>query len=162
MFETINSTIFAFNGSNIVSKNFIDCFVLLGGCGSSLCLLIAIAIFSKNKDKKKISYSAAFPMLFNVNEIMVFGLPIVLNPIYAIPFLLTPIICFMVSYFFVAIGLCPQIINPDVQWTTPILLSGYQATGSIVASIIQLINVAIGVCIYFPFVKLDDYFTKNQ
>lgn len=161
VFETINSTIFAYNGSNIVSKNFIDCFVLLGGCGSSLCLLIAIAIFSKNKDKKKISYSAAGPMLFNVNEIMVFGLPIVLNPIYAIPFILTPIICFMVAYFFVAIGLCPQIINPDVQWTTPILLSGYQATGSIVASFIQLINVAIGVCIYFPFVKLDDYFTKR-
>lgn len=161
VFETINSTIFAHNGSNIVSKNFIDCFVLLGGCGSSLCLLIAIAIFSKNKDKKKISYSAAGPMLFNVNEIMVLGLPIVLNPIYAIPFILTPIICFMVAYFFVAIGLCPQIINPDVQWTTPILLSGYQATGSIVASFIQLINVAIGVCIYFPFVKLDDYFTKR-
>ena len=161
VFETISQTIFAYNEANIVSKNFMDCYVLLGGCGSSMCLLIAILIFSRNKEKRKISYSASGPMLFNVNEIMVFGLPIVLNPVYIIPFILTPIVCFMVSYFFVSIGAVPMISNPSVQWTTPILLSGYQATGSVAASILQLLNICIGVAIYTPFVKLDDFFTKK-
>ena len=159
VFEKVNTTIFAFDGVNIISKNFMDCYVLLGGCGSSFCLLLAIIFFSKNKERKKISYSAMGPMLFNINEIMVFGLPIVLNPIYAIPFVLTPLVNYIVAYIFSLSGALPLITNSEVMWTTPIILSGYLATESFMGSLVQLINLLVGTALYLPFVKIDDYFT---
>lgn len=160
VFNSLNSTVFLFNGHDIVSKQLFDTFVLMGGCGSLICLLIAIFIFSKNKQRKRIAKMSAGPMLFNVNEIMVFGLPIVLNPIYLIPFILTPIICFISAYCFIKSGVVPPISNSSVQWPTPIFLSGFQATNSWSGVFLQAFNLFLGVLIYFPFVKLDDYVYK--
>ena len=160
VFNSLNSTVFLFNGHDIVSKQLFDTFVLMGGCGSLICLLIALLIFSKNKQRKKIAKMSATPMLFNVNEIMVFGIPIVLNPIYFIPFIITPLIMLMTSYLFIKLGIVPPIVNSDVQWTTPIILSGIQATNSWKGAMLQAFNLVIGVLIYFPFVKLDDYVFK--
>lgn len=147
---------FAFSGGQIMSKPFLDTFVLMGGCGTSLCLLIALWIFTKSRRKKKLCRLTGVPILFNINELLVFGIPIVLNPIYVIPFILTPIICYNVAYLATTIGWLPHIINSSVQWTTPILISGYQATGSVLGSLWQLFLVAIGVAVYIPFVWLDN------
>ncbi len=136
----------------ILSKQFFDCFILMGGCGSAICLLIAILIFSKNKGMKSIAKTAAFPMIFNINEIMVFGLPIVFNPVLFIPFILVPTVQYLVAYIATASGLVP-IISSSIEWTTPVFLGGYTATGSVWGSILQLLNIIIGVAIYTPFVK---------
>ena len=163
--------------TEILTKEFFDCFVLIGGCGTTISLLIAILLFSKNRGKKSLGIAAAFPMLFNINEMMVFGLPIIFNPIMLIPFITAPLVCYSVAYLAVATGIVPM-ISSEVAWTTPILLGGFRATGSVAGSILQVVNVVISVLIYLPFVRmLDkwddkryreeynafvDYFRKNE
>lgn len=141
--------------SCIVTKQFFDCFVLMGGCGATICLLVAILLFSKNRGRRELGAVAAMPMIFNINELMVFGLPIIYNPIMLLPFLITPIVCYCISYFAVSMGWVP-VITGNIEWTTPIILGGYYATGSIAGSILQIINLMVGILIYAPFVKLLD------
>lgn len=139
----------------VLTKEFFDCFVLMGGCGASICLLIAILLFTRSRATRGLGYAAAFPMLFNISELMVFGLPIIFNPVMLIPFLCVPMLCYTVAYIAVSAGLVPMIVN-QVEWTTPILLGGYYATGSVAGSVLQLVNVALGVAVYAPFVRLRD------
>lgn len=141
--------------TEVLTKEFFDCFVLMGGCGAAICLLIAILLFSKNKARRGLGYAAAFPMIFNINELMVFGLPIILNPIMLIPFLSVPLVCYTISYIAISSGIVPMITN-EVSWTTPIILGGYTATGSAAGAILQVVNVIAGVLIYLPFVKFLD------
>ncbi len=140
--------------TEIFTKTFFDTFVLMGGCGSIICLIIAIFIVGRNKSQVRLSKLSVVPVLFNINELMVFGIPIVLNPIYLIPFIGVPLILSTVSFFSMKIGLVPYTTNL-VEWTTPIFLSGYIATGSVMGSIQQLFNLAIGTVCYIPFVKLS-------
>lgn len=141
--------------TEILTKQFFDCFVLMGGCGSAICLLIAILLFSKNRARRGLGWSAAFPMLFNINELMVFGLPVVFNPIMLIPFITVPLVCYSTAYVAIATGLVPMITG-SVEWTTPILLGGFHATGSVAGSLLQVANVVLGVLIYVPFVRMLD------
>ena len=141
--------------SEILTKQFFDCFVLMGGCGATICLLIAILIFSKNRARRGLGLTAAFPMAFNINELMVFGLPIIFNPVMLIPFLLVPLVCYSISYLALATGIVPMIAT-EIEWTTPIIMGGYYATGSVAGAILQVVNVGIGIAIYFPFVKMLD------
>ena len=147
---------FAFSHGQIATKQFLDTYALLGGCGTAVCLLIAAFLFAGNPNKRKICRMAAWPMLFNINEILIFGYPVVLNPVYLVPFILVPAAAYSVAYLATLFGIVPQITNAAVQWTTPVLISGYQATGSILGSILQLVIIAMGVAIYAPFVRLED------
>lgn len=139
--------------TEIYSKTFFDVFVIMGGCGGVLCLLLVILFFGKRRSNRNLARFAAFPMLFNISEMMVFGLPIVFNPVFLIPFLCVPVVLTLVSSFAIQMGFVPVPIH-TVEWTTPILLGGYLATDSIAGSILQLINVGIGMLIYYPFVRL--------
>ncbi|MBO4693073.1 MAG: PTS sugar transporter subunit IIC/EAL domain-containing protein [Clostridia bacterium] len=147
--------------SAILTKQFFDCFVLMGGCGATICLLIAILIFSKNRARRGLAYTAAFPMIFNINELMVFGIPIVFNPIMLVPFLSVPLVCYSTAYLATSLGLVPIITN-SVEWTTPVILGGYSATGSVAGALLQLFNVGLGVLIYMPFVRMLDRRTAED
>jgi len=139
--------------TEILSKTFFDVFVFMGGCGTILCLVIAVFLFSRRRSIKDIARMGIGPTLFNINEFVIFGLPVVLNPVFFIPFVVTPIVITAVSYFAVYLGLVPY-VTQAVEWTTPAILSGYVATGSVAGSLLQIINIAIGVLIYRPFIRL--------
>ncbi|MBO4217061.1 MAG: PTS sugar transporter subunit IIC/EAL domain-containing protein, partial [Clostridia bacterium] len=158
-----NQTAIANGGeaASILTKEFFDCFVLMGGCGSTICLLIAILIFSRNRARRSLGIAAAFPMIFNINEMMVFGLPIIFNPIMLIPFLAVPLVCYSVAYLAIFTGIVPMITS-EVAWTTPIILGGYTATGSMAGAVLQVVNVLVGVLIYMPFVRLLDRRTEEE
>ncbi|MBQ9413118.1 MAG: PTS sugar transporter subunit IIC/EAL domain-containing protein [Oscillospiraceae bacterium] len=141
--------------TEVLTKQFFDCFVLMGGCGSTICLLIAILLFSRNRARRGLGLTAAFPMLFNINELMVFGLPIIFNVTMLLPFLLVPLACYSLAYLAISAGWVPMITGA-VDWTTPVLLGGYLATGSVAGSALQLVNMAAGVLIYLPFVRRMD------
>lgn len=141
--------------TEIHSKTFLDVFVNMGGSGSIMCLLIAIMVFSHRKSNRKLGMMAAIPGFFNISELITFGLPIVFNPIFIIPYLLVPIIMATISTLAVEIGWVPVAVN-HVEWTTPILWSGYLATDSFAGTILQLVNIVIGTLIYAPFVKVFD------
>ncbi len=148
--------------TEIVSKTFFDIFVVMGGCGTTLCLLIAILIFSKRKSSRSLAKISFFPMIFNINEPMIFGLPVIFNPVLFIPFIATPLLCTIISYFALASGIVPLCTSP-VEWTTPVFLSGYIATGSVRGGLLQLVNLIIGVMVYMPFIRLfDDEKTINM
>jgi len=141
--------------TEIYTKTFFDTFVLMGGCGATLCLVAAIFIWGRHKNQRRLAKMSFLPVFFNINELMIFGMPIVLNPIFIIPFLMVPVIVTIVSYLAMRFGLIPYTKNL-VEWTTPIFLSGYVATGSIRGSILQLVNLVIGTLCYVPFIKLSE------
>lgn len=145
----------ALESTEIINETFFNIFVVMGGCGATLCLFLAIMLFSKRKSSRGLAKFSIFPMLFNINEPMVFGLPIIFNPILFIPFIITPIVFVITTYFAMANGFVP-FCTSTVEWTTPVLMSGYIATGSINGSILQIINLIIGIFIYKPFVKVLD------
>lgn len=153
----VNQELIAQGGeaTQILSKQLMDNFVLMGGCGTTICLLAALLLFSRRSSTRQIAKMAVFPMAFNINEIMVFGLPIIYNSVFLIPFLCTPVVCFLITYICMRLGIVPP-VTYEVQWTTPVILSGYMATGSIAGALLQLVNIGIGVAIYAPFVKRYD------
>ena len=137
----------------IVSRTFLDTFTLMGGCGTALSLYIALLLFERRKQQRALLRTAALPILFNVNEPIVFGIPIIFNPILAIPFILAPIVSLSIAYAATYIGFMP-ITTTEVSWTTPIFLSGYAATGSWRGAFVQLIILLVNVGLYVPFVKM--------
>ena len=137
----------------ILTKPFLDAFVHIGGSGSTLSLIVAIFLRSKEKNTRRLALAALLPALFNVNEPLLFGLPLVLNPIYAIPFLLAPVVQTAAAYAATALGLVPAAVG-GMHWTSPILLGGYAATGSYAGSVLQIFCLIIGTLIYLPFVRL--------
>lgn len=141
--------------TEIFTKQFFDVFVLMGGCGTAICLLLSIFLFSKRQNNRGLAKMALVPMLFNINEIMTFGFPVVFNLLMFIPFVCTPIVTFLISYLAMATGLVP-VVTSEVNWTIPIILGGYMATGSIRGSILQIVNIVVGVMIYRPFVLAYD------
>ena len=145
--------------AGIFSKTMQDVFVLLGGAGAMLCLLIAILLFAKKKGIRHLAGMAVPSVLFNISEIALFGIPVILNPIFLIPFLLVPVSNFLIAYAAIYFGLVPHVVQ-KVDWTTPIFLSGYKATGSWAGVILQLVCLAVGVLIYKPFVRL--YEEQNE
>ena len=93
------------------------------------------------------------PVIINVNETLIFGLPVIFNPILLVPFVLTPVVMLLTSTAAVALGFVP-IVSDSVNWTTPVILSGYLTTGSIAGSLLQIFNICVGVVLYMPFVKV--------
>ena len=130
-----------------------DAFGAYGGSGATLGLIIAIILFSKAKDQKSIAKLSLAPGLFNINEMVIFGLPIVLNPIYIIPFVLAPIVNIMIGYSAVCIFKIIPPVAYGVPWTTPGPLIPFLGTGgNIMGLVIGIICLTVSVLIYAPFV----------
>lgn len=124
-----------------------------GGSGATLGLIIAMLIFSKNKESKSIAKLSLAPGLFNINEMVIFGLPIVLNPIYIIPFIIAPLVNIMIGYTAVMILKIMPPVTIGIPWTTPGPLMPFLGTGgNIVALFVGFICLAVSVLIYAPFV----------
>lgn len=145
----------------IVNKTFFDAFILMGGCGATICLVIAYLLTSKHKNQLHLAKISLLPSIFNINELIVFGLPIILNPIFILPFIVVPLILYTISYLAIYYGLVLPPVSP-ITWTTPALISGYLATGSTSGVGLQLINIIIGTLCYIPFVKLSHKVYLNQ
>lgn len=143
---------------NIVTKQFHDIFVNgIGGCGATLGLIVVMIIFAKSKQLKTISKLAIGPAIFNISEPIIFGIPVVLNPIMIIPFVIGPMLAGAITYLSMYFGLVSAPAGIAVPWTTPLFISGILATnGDIMAGVIQFINVIVVGLVYLPFVKVYD------
>lgn len=146
---------------NVINQQFYDLFTTFGGAGSTLSMLIAMIIVCRSQRIKNLSKISVVPALFGINEPVIFGLPIVLNPTILIPFLLTPLINILISYFTMVSGLVPFTSGVSIPWTTPVIISGFLTTGW-KGALLQLILVILGVFIYMPFVKMMDKQYKNE
>lgn len=146
---------------NLITKSFYDAFVNIGGAGATLALLIAIFIIvRKRAEYKEVAKLSLALGLFNINESVMYGLPVVLNPILLIPFMLIPGILSLVAYIFTVAGLVPA-TYVAIPWITPVGISGFMATGgkgigSIMGGLLSIINLVIAVLIYLPFVRVAE------
>ncbi|WP_297518921.1 PTS transporter subunit EIIC [uncultured Clostridium sp.] len=151
----------------IVNDQFLNSFVFLGGAGATITLIIAIFIVNKTRKKKSevqlvISKIALAPGIFNINEPLIFGMPICLDPIYFIPFLLVPLLNAVIAFFAMTWHLVP-LVQLEVSWTLPPILSGALATNSWQGAVLSILLLVIDVIIYMPFVMIAaDRDVKNM
>lgn len=137
-------------------------YIKLGGCGMTLGLLIAAFLSARSAQMKTISRLAVGCGAFNVNEPIIFGLPVAFNPYYLVPFSLVPVAGLLITYFSIRIGFMAPFNAVQVPWTTPPLISGLLMSG-LPGLITQIIILAVSVAIYFPFVKAhDNELYKNE
>lgn len=140
------------NLPNIAPEPFYQWFVWIGGSGATLALVLLL-LTSKSDYLKRLGRASLIPGICNINEPIIFGAPIVLNPLLGIPFIVGPLITSTITYLAMYFNLVarPAITPP---WTLPAPIGAYLATnGDWKALILVLVNLAIMVAIYFPFFK---------
>ncbi len=140
---------------HVITEQFFD-MIWMGGSGVTLGLLIAMVLTSKSKQNKAISKLAFAPGCFNINEPVLFGLPVILNPIMLIPFNLVPLVMITTQYIAMSINLVARPTGVVIPWTTPPIISGFLITGSISGALMQIVNLIIAALIFYPFVKIID------
>ena len=138
--------------THIVSEPFYHMYAHLGGSGATLPLVLML-LRSRSQQLKSVGKVALVPGLFNINEPVVFGVPIALNPIMTVPFFVAPTVIVTVNWLAMHTGLVPV---PTVQppLTMPVFLGGFLADGSWRGAALQAVDLVIAACIYYPFFKL--------
>ena len=139
---------------NIITMPFWDMYMSMGGSGVTIGLLVSIFMLSKAGPMREIAKLSAVPSIFNINEPVIFGMPIMLNPILAIPFVITPLVTGTIGYVLTSIGFAGR-AAVMVPWPFPPLINGYVATaGDWGAVATQLICIIASIVIYFPFTRI--------
>lgn len=136
----------------------IDSFSVLcqpGGIGGTFGLAFLMAFAAKSKRMKTLGRMSIVPAIFGINEPLLFGIPIMLNPLLFIPYVLNPIICTSVSYLSIALGITPRLSGTLVNWTMPQFVSGFLAQG-IPTMLLQVVLVLLTTTIWLPFFKMVD------
>jgi PTS system cellobiose-specific IIC component len=140
---------------NIVNGQFDANYVKLGGCGCTIGLAIIAAFMAKSDQYKTLGRLGIVPGFFNINEPLIFGIPIVLNPIMMIPFILSPVIFVSLSYFVMKIGLVPIANEVNIPWTTPPIIAGFLISGW-KGALFQLVEIVVSMAWWYPFFKIVD------
>lgn len=147
---------------HIINTQFQDLFATYGGGGSTLSLLIAMLLFCKSKRISQLGKLAIIPGIFGINEPVIFGLPIVLNPTIFIPFVFLPMFNIIVTYSVMYFGIVPICNGVVMPWTTPPIISGFLSSGWQGAAL-QIVMIAIGIVVYLPFIKtMDKQYLKEE
>lgn len=147
---------------HIICQQFQDLFATFGGAGSTLSLVIAMILFCKSKRITELGKLSLVPGIFNINEPIIFGLPIVLNPTMIIPFMVVPTVNIVISYLMMASKLIPICSGVNIPWTCPLGISGVLATNWL-GGVLQIALLLLGVVIYMPFIKImDKQYLKDE
>lgn len=143
---------------NIFTEQFLQWFVWIGGAGTTLALVV-LFLFSKSNYLKQLGRLSILPGIFNINEPVIFGAPIVMNPILGIPFLVAPLITTTISYFATTTGIVPM-MAARLGFAIPAPIAAWMSTNwSVAAGILVVVNFLITLAIYYPFFKV---FEKQQ
>lgn len=145
---------------NIVTVGFLY-FLMLGGAGNTMGLALDMLLFSKSKRYKSLGKLCILPSICNINEPVIFGMPIILNPVMAIPFLLVPQITAIITYFAMNLGLVslPRIALGATG--TPLILDGWMIAG-LSGIILEVILIALTAIIYYPFFRVQDHLACQE
>ena len=141
--------------AKIITSQMNDVFVKSGGCGLTLGLLIAGVFTARSQQFKSLMRLAFVPGLFNINEPLIFGLPIVFNPYLLVAFTLVPLIAMFITYFAIVSGFMSPFNAVQVPWTTPPVIAGFLLSGW-QGAVVQIVNLVVAAVIYFPFVRAQD------
>ena len=137
---------------HVWAKPMLDSYIFLGGSGATLGLIIAIFLASRRPDYRQVAKLALPSGLFQINEPILFGLPIIMNPVMFIPFILVQPILAAITLAAYYSGIIPPITN-IAPWTMPTGLGAFFNTnGSVAALLVALFNLGIATLVYLPFV----------
>lgn len=150
------------NGGHIVTQQFLDQFMTVTGAGMTIGIVMYMIFFSKSAQLRQLGKLGGIPGLFNINEPVLFGTPIVMNPFMFLPFILMPVISGIILYFSMYLGLVPLFGGVLVPWTTPPIISGF-LVGGWQAALLQAIILILTFFVYFPFIrKVDKLAYENE
>ncbi|MGL4623422.1 MAG: PTS transporter subunit EIIC, partial [Culicoidibacterales bacterium] len=142
---------------NMYTEQFFQWFVWIGGSGATIGLAILMAFFAKSQYLKQLGRVTFVPSLFNINEPIIFGAPIVMNPILIIPFILAPLVMITTAALAMNFGLVGPMVA-RAPWTLPGPIGAAMSveSGAFFAFLLCVVNIIIAVAIYFPFFKAYD------
>jgi PTS system cellobiose-specific IIC component len=156
--DAFNAGTSAHQMPNIFTEQFLQWFIWIGGAGTTLAL-VTLFMFSKSKYLKSLGRLSILPGLFNINEPVIFGAPIVMNPVLGIPFIVAPLITTTLSYILTVSGLIPMMVA-RLPFAMPAPIAAWMSTNwSIAAGGLVIFNFLITLGIYYPFFKV---FEKQQ
>ncbi|ACZ09963.1 PTS system oligo-beta-mannoside-specific EIIC component [Sebaldella termitidis] len=149
---------------HIVTKQFVEMFTVSVGSMGALSALTAIFLVSKIKQQREVAKLGFIPGIFNIAEPTLFGLPVILNPIMAIPWMLGGPLTAAIAYFATVTGIMPKTTGVAVPWTMPLGISGTLATNSIMGGVVQVICFIAVVLLWIPFILYSqkEFKTKEQ
>lgn len=140
---------------NMITWRFFYMTSKIGGTGCTLGLVIFMAFFAKSKQFKMLGRLSILPVIFNTDEPVIFGMPIALNPIMFVPFVLAPVVSFLGSYACELLHIVKPVIGLAIPEQTPVIISGLLQSGPAFA-IMQAVMVVITALIFLPFAKIAD------
>ncbi|MFV8772678.1 PTS sugar transporter subunit IIC [Aerococcus urinaeequi] len=162
MNENMNAVANGQEPMNIINSSFQAVYAQMGGTGGTLALIIAVFLVSKYQPYREVSKLSIAPGLFEINEPMIFGLPIIFNIPMMIPFVLSPVIGALIGYIATVVGFVEPLIVL-VPWTTPPLISGFLASGGdLKVVLLQIIILAVTTLFYIPFLKISERVAIKQ
>lgn len=160
-YENLNANINAAAAGTTVphfmTEQFFQWFIWIGGAGATLSLAFLMAFFGKSEFCKKMGKFTLVPGIFNINEPLIFGVPIVMNPFFAIPFIAAPVVMGIITYL--AMGVFHLVNYPIAiaPWTLPAPIGAMMATGlDWRAAVLAIVNIVVAGFIYLPFFKAFD------
>ena len=154
-FATANMVANVAGDFHAYAGEFNTAFITIGGSGATLGAVLYMAFMAKSRQMRELGKVAVVPGIFNINEPLLFGLPIVYNIDLVIPFILAPMASAMVGYFSIAMHFAPK-ITAQQPWPTPVGLSGFIATQSWQGAIATILAAVVAGAIWFPFIRRYD------
>lgn len=146
---------------HIMNLQFDANYIKLGGTGCTIGLAILCTYFAKSKQLRTLGKLSLAPSIFNINEPLIFGLPIVLNPILMIPFAISPIVFGSLSWAVTAMGLVPFANGTNIPFTTPPIIAGFLISGW-QGAVWNVIEIFLSIAWYYPFFRIFDKSTQKQ
>jgi cellobiose PTS system EIIC component len=145
------------NGAhNIFAGDFINMWVFIGGAGGTLGLVLLMVFAARSDQLKTLGKTAILPAIFNINEPVIFGAPIVYNPYLIVPFIVNPMVLASVAYFAIKFHLISYVTSA-IAWILPVGMGAWLGTsGNLGAVLVAFLNLFLSVIIYYPFFKLYD------
>lgn len=148
--------------ANIGTIQMIDQFATIGGAGMTIGLVLAMLVVAKSQRMKMLSKLSTVPAVFNINEPIVFGLPIIMNPLMLIPLTLAPIVSVLIAYGAIVIGFMNPFNGVVAPWPTPPIFSGFLVSGW-QGAVVQVVAIIVAFAIYYPFVlALDKQYRAEE
>lgn len=155
-YGSVDAALAAGKTFHLWAKPMLDSFIFLGGTGATLGLILAIFIASRRADHRQVAKLALPAGLFQINEPIIFGLPVIMNPVMFIPFILIQPLLAAITVTAYYLGIIPPVTN-IAPWTMPTGLGAFFNTnGSIAALLLALFNLGVATLLYLPFVIISN------
>lgn len=146
---------------HIAAEPFYQWFIWIGGSGATIGLAILLVTVARSSYAKTLGRAAILPSIFNINEPIIFGAPIVLNPTLIPAFIIVPIVNAIIAYVATSLGLVNRVIT-TAPWTLPGPIGAFMATSDWRAAVLSVVLIIVSILIYFPFFKIYDKQLLNE